>query len=253
MERDCADFYDNWAEEQMTRDERTRVLRWKARNLLDLCRSAHLPLRGDVLEVGCAEGLLLDEFQKAFPQARYYGVDISETFIERGREMFPKIELRCQDCRRFFLEKPHVGFVVISDLLEHLPDDEEFLAAVIPHCDYILLKIPIQLCLYDSSRWVRALRKAVGKTRTLPPFGPDHPDGHLRGYSVGSARALLRRHGLCLLAEQVKAAHHFYERSKVLDVVKCINERLCVVLFGGAYFAVTATPGGTAAVVQSER
>ncbi len=244
MEQEPRQFYEGWAREQLRDPNRTAELRWKAQVLLGLCERAGVDLHGDVLEIGCAEGIVLDELRRAFPRARYYGVDLSGTFVEQGRRLFPEVELRRQDAQDFFRAKPQVDFVVLSDLLEHVPDDDAFLRSVIPHCGHILFKIPVEVCAYDHSAFVRALRRAVGKTRFPPAFGPGHPDGHLRGFTVRSARALLGRNGLDVLAESVETVHQFYGRAGILDLAAALSKRLCVGLFGGAYFSVARTRAG---------
>jgi len=242
MEQELSRFYDTWAEEQLGNPHRTEVLRWKAKTLAALCEQAGIVLHGEVLDLGCAEGIALDALRQSYPDARYYGIDISERFIEVGRELFPDIELRCQELDDFFRQRPHVDFVVLSDLIEHVEDADAFLRGVIPHCDYLLVKIPLEICAYDHSPLIRALRKVAGKARFPPAYGPEHPDGHLRGFTVRSARALLKRNGLTVLAEKVDTVHQFYDRARILDLAAALSKRLCVYLFGGTYFGVARTP-----------
>ena len=235
------EFYDEWSVEILQRDQRERNMRWKARVLLELCEKCGLELSGRVVEIGSAEGRVLAELQGHFPDAHYVAVDLSRRFVEKGRELYPDIEFRCADYREFLEQAEHVDTVLVSDLLEHVPSDDEFMAAVAPRCDHMLVKMPIEECVYDSSRAVWMLRRLVGKTELPPDYGPEHPDGHLRGYTVGSARDLLRRHGLKIRAEAVRTIHRFYGRSRALDAVEWVSARLCVALFGGAYFAVCDT------------
>ncbi len=242
MAQESQQFYERWAAEQLRDPNRAAVLKWKAQTLVDLCRRAGLELCGHVLEIGCAEGALLDGLLKAFPEADYSGLDISENFIEVGKKLFPGIELRCQESDDFFREKPHVDFVVLSDLIEHVEDADAFLRGVVPHCDYVLVKIPLEVCAYDHSPLIRAFRKMAGRTRFPPAYGPGHPDGHLRGFTVRSARALLERNRLTVLAEKVDTVHQFYDRARMLDFIAALSKGLCVYLFGGTYFGVARTP-----------
>lgn len=240
MQQKSAEFYDRWAERQMGRSRRAEILRWKARMLLRLCGRAGLRLGGTVVEIGCAEGALLAQFRRRFPRARYVGLDISRRFVRRGRSLHPDIDFRCTSHDDFFAEHQMVDFVVISDLLEHVADDREFLAEVVPHCRHALLKIPIEECVYDSSPLVARLRRLVGNDSFPGAYGAGHPDGHLRGYTVGSARSLLRASGLRTRAEAVRTVHECYERSRLLDAAAFLSPRLCVWLFGGAYFGVAS-------------
>ncbi len=241
-QQELAQFYDAWAEEQFRDPQRTQVLRWKAQNLAQLCGQAGIALHGDVLEIGCAEGIVLDALRESYPDARYHGIDISATFIERGRKLFPGIGLRCQTADDFFQDRPYVDFVVLSDLLEHVPDDDALVEHVASRCGCLLLKVPLEMNPYHCSKWLRALRKAVGKLTPPPAFGDEHEHRHLRGYSFGSLRVFLRRHRLRILAERLRTAPSCVPLSRSEKLVSAFSEHLTVRLFGGSCFAVAATP-----------
>ncbi len=242
MEQELSRFYDTWAEEQFRDPQRTQVLRWKAQTLARLCGQAGIALRGDVLEIGCAEGIVLDALRESYPDARYHGIDISATFIERGKRLFPGMELRCQAVEEFFHDRPYVDFVVLSDLLEHVPDDDALIVGITPHCGHLLLKVPLELNPYHCSRWLRALRRAFGKLTPPPAFGDVHEHRHLRGYSFSSLRVFLRRHGLRVLARRLRTAPSCVPLSRSEKLVSAFSEHLTVRLFGGSYFGVAATP-----------
>ena len=244
MDEKVSHFYDEWAQKKAEDETHEPVIRWKAREFSRMLREVGMELDGRVLEIGCAEGILLSEFQKIFPEAEYNGVDISQEFVDRGRRRFPSLNLQRGDYRDVLQKEGQFDFIIASDLLEHLPDDDAFLREVLPHCDYFLLKLPLEICVYDSNPWVWTMRKLVGKT-DREEFGPDHVDGHLRGYTVATARELVRRHELENIAESVQAIQDFYDRSSVISLIQKVSERLCVHLFGGTFFAVTASQAAT--------
>lgn len=134
-----------------------------------------------VLEIGCATGELIS----AVPVragGRRVGVDISEANIAAARARFPGVEFRCGDFRD--LTGSHFDVVVLSDVLEHVPDDAAFLRDAAALADTVLLNLPLE------DNWLNRRRR----------YGPDDVSGHLRRYSLADGRALVERAGLDVLA-----------------------------------------------------
>jgi SAM-dependent methyltransferase len=135
-----------------------------------------------VLEIGCATGELI----AAMPVragGRRVGIDISEANIAAARARFPDVEFRCGDFRDS--NGSHFDVVVLSDVLEHVPDDAAFLRDAAALADTVLLNLPLE------DNWLNRRRR----------YGPDDVSGHLRRYSLADGRALVERAGLDRLAE----------------------------------------------------
>lgn len=138
-------------------------------------------LLNSVLEIGCATGELIN----ALPvQAggRKLGMDISAANVAAARARFPNMEFRCGDFRDARGE--HFDAVIMSDVLEHVPDDEAFLRDAAALGETVLVNLPLE------DNWLNRNRA----------YGPDDVSGHLRRYSLADGLALFERAGLDVTA-----------------------------------------------------
>jgi SAM-dependent methyltransferase len=135
------------------------------------------PLRR-VLEIGCATGELI----AAVPAAQRVGLDISAANVAAARARFPQVEFHCGDFRDAGL----AGFdaVIMSDVLEHVPDDAAFLHDAARLGELVLVNLPLE------DNWLNDRRA----------YGPGDVSGHLRRYSLAQGLALLDTAGLERLA-----------------------------------------------------
>ena len=131
-----------------------------------------------VLEIGCATGELI----AAMPAARRVGLDISAANVAAARARFPEVEFHCGDFRGAGLS----GFdaVILSDVLEHVPDDAEFLRDAAQLGDLVLVNLPLE------DNWLNDRRA----------YGPNDVSGHLHRYSLVDGLALFDRAGLDVIA-----------------------------------------------------
>lgn len=135
-----------------------------------------------VLEIGCATGELI----AALPVrdgGRKVGLDISVANIEAARQRFPGIEFACDDFRT--LAPGRFDAVVMSDVLEHVPDDTAFLRDAAALGDLVLVNLPLE------DNWLNRHRR----------YGPDDASGHLRKYALADGLALVERAGLDVVSQ----------------------------------------------------
>jgi len=97
----------------------------------DVLRRGRAPLAGkSVLEIGCGAGALL--FRVAGKADHVTGLDVSETVIAFLREhyatRYPNIELIACDIARFRPKRTY-DLVISNDCLEHVEDQEAFIAS----------------------------------------------------------------------------------------------------------------------------
>lgn len=158
---------------------------------------AVLPGGGDgpglssVIEIGCATGELI----AAFPVragGRRRGIDISAANIDVARARFAQVCFDCGDFRAL----PESGAaladaVILSDVLEHVLDDAEFLHDAAALADIVLVNLPLE------DNWLNRRRR----------YGPDDVSGHLRKYSLVDGLALVQRAGLELLCHRQVWVH----------------------------------------------
>lgn len=135
---------------------------------------------GAVLEIGCATGELLAAVPVRLG-GRRLGVDISAANIAAARARHPAIEFRCGDYRDLPAER--FDAVVLSDVLEHVPDDVAFLRDAAAFGGTVLVNLPLE------DNWLNRRRR----------YGPDDASGHLRRYALADGLALFDRAGLEVL------------------------------------------------------
>jgi hypothetical protein len=116
------------------------------------------------------------------PGGRKLGLDISAENIAAARARFAHTEFRCGDFRELPLER--FDWVVMSDVLEHVPDDAGFLRDASLRGERVLVNLPLE------DNWLNRGRR----------YGADDVSGHLRRYSLADGLALVERAGLEVLS-----------------------------------------------------
>jgi len=134
-----------------------------------------------VLEIGCATGELIAAVPVE-PGGERVGLDISPANVAAARARFPDVAFHGGDFRDAGL----AGFdaVIMSDVLEHVPDDVGFLRDAARLGDIVLVNLPLE------DNWLNDRRA----------YGPDDASGHLRRYSLAQGLALFERAGLEVLS-----------------------------------------------------
>jgi hypothetical protein len=133
-----------------------------------------------VIEIGCATGELLAAWPLP-PGGWRIGVDISARNVAAAQARFGDIDFRCGDFRTLAL--PRAQALILSDVLEHVPDDRGFLRDAAALADLLLLNLPLE------DNWLNRGRR----------YGPDDVSGHLRRYSLADGLRLIDEAGLELL------------------------------------------------------
>lgn len=150
------------------------VDRFKIPHLLEVLPD-NLPCHS-IAEIGCATGEIIGTFPGLQVQRRV-GFDISPLNIRAAQERFPSVEFRAIDFR-WTDEK--FDLVILSDILEHVPDDLEFLKAAAVMGTVLLINLPLEKNL----------------SNILRNYGPEDSSGHLRSYSFPQGMALIKDAGL---------------------------------------------------------
>ena len=216
-------LYDEKAEYVARRDENS----WCARRVALEVNHYKIPYLEQVMpaganfesiaEIGCGTGEIIADIFPDRPLRRV-GFDISPENIRAARDRFTSVTFRSNDiteCEESF------DVVILSDVLEHVPDDVNFLASAAELADIVLVNLPLEKC------WIYRNRQ----------YGPDDSSGHLRNYSLADGFDLLDRAGLRLMdweqtwpleEEQEKARQrlnveefgHRFSGSPILRVLK---------------------------------
>jgi SAM-dependent methyltransferase len=132
-----------------------------------------------VVEIGCATGELLAGFPAPLG-ARKVGFDISRANVECASERHLGVEFRSDDFRSFV---GRADIVILSDVLEHVPDDAGMLRDAARIGSVVLLNLPLE------DNWLNRRRN----------YGPDDVSGHLRRYTLRQGLALVEKANLDIL------------------------------------------------------
>jgi SAM-dependent methyltransferase len=160
---------------------------WKAENLVSLIPEDH-KFR-TILEVGCALGILLDNIAGRLGIQDYTGIDISGKNIETARSLFPVGKFYQGTLEEVINSNPlevsplKFDLVILSDVIEHIPDDTGFLKAVKNISDHVLVNLPLEKSFKNRNR----------------KYGENDPSGHLRWYDRAMAGKLFEEAGFTIV------------------------------------------------------
>ena len=139
---------------------------------------------GSIIEIGCATGEVLAAFPDVSPEdggkISKVGFDISPKNLEAASARYPHITF-LDSAFTEYTEQADV--VVLSDVLEHIPDDVEFLRQASQLGSVVLVNLPLE------DNWTNRNRA----------YGVDDPSGHLRAYSLDDALTLAKSANLEVL------------------------------------------------------
>jgi 2-polyprenyl-3-methyl-5-hydroxy-6-metoxy-1,4-benzoquinol methylase len=140
-----------------------------------------------VLDVGCGEGVIVQRWARAVPDARVVGIDLEEESIQAGwaEHTAPNLEYRVMEAANLPFGENEFDLASAIEVLEHVPDPEHTLAEM-ARCAgrHLLVSVP------REPLW-RMLNMARGAYWSDLGNTP----GHLNHWSRRSFVALLSRHG----------------------------------------------------------
>lgn len=260
---DFAEFYDKqpdyaaFRNDQEKRKDYETMADWKARNLAYLFPD-NLVFR-NVLEVGCAFGVLLNNIADRLNIGARTGIDISRENIILARELYPGCDFFTGTLEDFIRERSaslnssKFDLVVLSDIIEHVPDDLEFLMLTKGISEYVAVNLPLERSFKNRNR----------------KYGVDDHSGHLRSYDINLAKTLFTNAGYQIINDFTSIATSdasFYEVYKknrkprilskpvllrifwllfyaVEDKFKLIDKRISTTIYGTNYFALLKSSG----------
>lgn len=179
--------YKSFRDDPLKQQEYRTKTDWKARQLV--CLLPEVNEVQNILEVGCAMGILLNNISTRLSVKDYYGLDISEQNIEKARALFPEGHFH-QGVIEDFIPLMQEEFliqdfdiVILSDIIEHIPDDLGFMKGVRMISKRVLVNLPLE------KSWKNRKRK----------YGENDHSGHLRSYNEKDAFRLFKNAGYEIL------------------------------------------------------
>jgi len=88
-----------------------------------------LPIKGDVLDIGCGIGHLTRFIKAMRPHLRVWGTDCSQVAVRRASEFDKRIKYFYSKPNKIDIDKKF-DVIIASEVLEHIENDEEFLMEI---------------------------------------------------------------------------------------------------------------------------
>jgi SAM-dependent methyltransferase len=254
---DFKEFYDHQPDYAAFRNDTDKrreydiAVTWKVNNLCSLVPDSIS--FSNILEIGCAMGILLNKVSDSLSIKDRAGLDISAENIKLAKQLFPEctfIQGKVEDIELILLtEKQGKKFdlVILSDIVEHIPDDLDFMKKVSGISSYVMINLPLEKCYRNRNR----------------NYGVDDPSGHLRNYNRHDAERLAESAGFKIIASFTANAHYNKEHFQIywknmrdrirgksffkkvfwtifyflLDVIRIFAPLLYIKISGSNYFA----------------
>jgi len=233
------------------REDYTITVDWKVRKLVQLLPDSFKA--GNILEIGCAFGILLNNIADRLHLQKRLGIDISGNNIEEAKKFFPECNFFHGTLEEFIRIIPDeilnhkYDLVVLSDIVEHIPDDRGFMKTVKEMSIYVLLNLPLEKSFNTRNR----------------QYGEQDPSGHLRCYDERDAIKLVTDAGFEVVTSFTeigffdKSFYRMYTRNRKArvrlkplplrifwsvfylgeDMLKLMNRKFTEKIIGTNYFA----------------
>jgi hypothetical protein len=193
---DFALFYDNQPDYVAFRNDKEKqkeykiLVDWKVRKLTGVIPD-HIKF-SSILEIGCAFGVVLNNIADRLHIDARYGIDISGENIKTARILYPQCgfyEGTLTDYvkeKSFILKNHKHDLIVLSDIIEHIPDDLDFLKLVREVSEYVVVNLPLEKSYKNRNR----------------KYGIDDSSGHLQSYNKKIAKKLFKEAGFLMIRDK---------------------------------------------------
>lgn len=232
---DFAVFYDNQPDYVAFRNDKGKqkeyktLVDWKVRKLAGII-PGNLKF-SNILEVGCAFGVLLNNMADRLHIDSRTGIDISGENIKTAVTLYPGCGFFKGTLEDYVKEKSYIlknhrhDLIILSDIIEHIPDDLEFLKLVRKVSEYVVVNLPLEKSFKNRNR----------------KYGIEDPSGHLRCYDKKLAKKLFIDAGFLMVRDQTSIATYDPEFSKIYKKnrkIRVMSKPLVLRIFWSCFYAV---------------
>jgi len=169
-----------------------------------------------IAEIGCGTGEIIGTFPGENVNRRV-GIDISPLNISCARKRFSDVEFHDLDFRSW---NEKFDLLILSDILEHVPDGVGFLKDASKMARLLLINLPLEKCLLYSFR----------------KYGPEDPSGHLKKFSMKDALQMFHAADLII----IKWSREWTMESKYETLRQELNEEITGKKFSGSEYILMA-------------
>jgi predicted TPR repeat methyltransferase len=231
---DFAKFYNEQPDytafrtDEVKREEYNITVDWKARKLSQLIPAGIV--FNNILEIGCAFGVLLNNIADRLSIKTRAGIDISSENIKLAKELYPDcnfISGTLEDYLKIIpagAETSQFELIILSDIVEHLPDDLTFMKRVSEISNFVLLNLPLEKCFRNRNR----------------QYGENDSSGHLRSYDKEMAIQLVNQAGFEIVNSVTRVAFSdklFYKMYKGNRTFRILSKPLLLRIFWIIFYA----------------
>lgn len=79
------------------------------------------------LDVGCASGYMLDKISKAYPNAKYFGVDVYDKAIISAKKNYPNLNFKIASADKLPFANNTFDLIICYETIEHLENPRKAL------------------------------------------------------------------------------------------------------------------------------
>ncbi len=122
---------------------------------------------GTILDFGCGFGDAIPIYRERFPLAKFIGLDISETAIEKCKQKYGDIAtFICGD----YSIVPDVDIILASNVFEHLSNDKNIAKSLMSKCNILFIIVPYKEVLIPNNEhinsYVESSFEMIGNCKT---------------------------------------------------------------------------------------
>ncbi len=179
--------YDEYRNNPAKREEYNVWMRWKVDKMLSVLPDGMF--FETIAEIGCAFGEVLSAMDERLKPNKSVGVDISENNIKLAKSLHPNIVFLTGTIEDInivelaMIEGHRFNLVVLCDIVEHIPNDLDFLRKIKEIAEYVVIDLPLEKSISTRNR----------------NYGPNDISGHLRSYNLKDGINLLTQAGFQVL------------------------------------------------------
>jgi len=147
------------------------TLEWKIPHLMAVVPPFYKPKK--VAEIGCFCGHLIGNITiNGINDFIRLGYEINSKAVKVGQGLYPEVFFSEEN---IFESHPQLDLIILSDIVEHIEDDLNFLQQCSAISNFVLLNLPLEKAYLHRNR----------------KYGYKDPSGHLRAYNLSKAFNLI--------------------------------------------------------------